>query len=316
MEGSKIKDVTKSGVSYELELVSCNLCKGDKLNVLYKKPDIKLFLSDYEFNVVQCKECGLIFLNPRPTIESAEIFYPKRYFEQLNQEGQSSKSRRYENETRYLMGVRPGKILDIGCAGGGFLRLLRERGWDVHGMDLSDSAGNDYNIDIKYGSLEKLNLPSQSFDVVTAWAVLEHLHDPMSYFKEAFRLLKSSGRFIFLVPNVNSLWSRLGYSDDIPRHQYFYSEKTIKQYAKTCGFDLDSIDFCNDIYSGHRKDVFRIKFLRWLGVPWVDLYKRQRKPIFRLVGIIGSLLGITLIHPSIEIFFRLSGTMVVTLKKK
>jgi len=297
-------------LNMELEYVPCNLCGGNDLKFLYKKPDTTLFVSDIEFSVVRCRSCGLAFVNPRPTPDSIRVFYPKKYYK-----GIPSHYERYETEARYLEDLKPGKVLDIGCASGAFLKVLLDRGWEVYGMDFWDTAENEYDLDIRYGSLENIQYPSQNFDAVTAWAVFEHLHNPMKYFKEVFRILKTGGRLLFLVTNINSLMSRWCYAEDIPRHLYFFSEKTIAQYARECGFSLNSIHFSNDIYHGQGRDVFRVNFLRWLGVPWENMFSKQKRLLLRAAAMLGSILGVFLIRPSLELRFRRSGTIVVTMTK-
>jgi SAM-dependent methyltransferase len=297
---------------FALEYVNCNLCGGEDFKFLYKQSDRRYFVSDFEFSVVQCRSCGLAFVNPRPTIESMSAFYPKKFYQKRDLEHQRA---RCEEEAKYLEGFKPGRVLDVGCARGAFLKLLRDKGWEVYGMDYSDE-GNPHNLDLRYGDLQDIQYPSAYFDVVTAWAVFEHLHDPMRYFKEVARILKPGGHFIFLVTNINSLWSRYGHGEDVPRHLYFFSEKTLSGYADKSDLLLVKVDFSNDIYSGTARNIFRINLLRWAGVSWRDINKRQPSFLLRVLAQLGSLAGDWLIWPSVEIFLRRSGIMIATMKKQ
>jgi SAM-dependent methyltransferase len=85
--------------------------------------------------------------------------------------------------------------------------------------------------------------------VVTAWAVLEHVHDPMAYFKKASVLLKSGGIFVFLVTNFESISSRYLFLEDVPRHLYFFTEKIVKKYLEVSGFDLIKKDYSDKVFS-------------------------------------------------------------------
>jgi len=297
----------------ELEKVPCNLCGGTDFRFLYKKPDTRYFVSDIEFNVVRCRNCGLAFVNPRPSMTSFESFYLPRFYEER---GCDWRSVRYKKEARYLADLKPGRVLDIGCAGGVFLKLLQDQGWEVYGMDFSSSGGNVYNLDIRYGDISDIQYQSDFFDCVTAWAVFEHLYDPIKYFKEVFRILKPGGRFVFLVTNIRSLFSRYAYYEDIPRHLYFFSERTMKEYAKQCGLDVDKINFSNDIYSGKGAYALKVNVMRWLGISWKNIFNvPQQPPLVWSLDRGLTLLGRLLIWPRIEILLRCSGIMIVTMQK-
>lgn len=295
-----------------LEYVKCNLCGNDKCDILYKKPDTRFHISDIMFNVVKCTSCGLAFVNPRPTPEKMELFYPKEYYEKR---GIEYERYRYEREAEFLESMKPGRVLDIGCANGGFLKILEERGWDVFGMDYLNRGENPYGLDIRYGDLKDIRYPSNYFDVITAWAVFEHLHNPMVYFKEVARILKPSGHFVFLVTNINSIWSRYAYCEDIPRHLYFYSRRTLSEYAKKINFKIINVDHSNKIFRASSKNVFRTNFLRWAGVPWGELYKSQRQMHLKVIERLSSILGNLLIKPTLESSLRIAGIIVVTMKK-
>jgi len=299
----------------ELESVSCNLCGSDDLKYLYRKPDTRYFISEIEFNVVQCKRCGLAFVNPRPTCDSIDIFYPKEFY-QARIVSQTTRAR-YEKEAKYLEEFEPGRILDIGCAEGGFLKILQSKGWEVYGTDYTDKGENIYNLDIRYGELDTIQYPSEYFDVITAWAVFEHLHDPMKYFREVSRILKVGGSFILLVTNINSLMSRYGYGEDIPRHLYFFSERTLKAFADRVNLSLVNVDFSYDIYSNDGRDAIRVILLRWVGVPWQSITGSGSLPssYLRILNRMGRIAGRFLIRPSLEIRFRRAGIIVAKIKK-
>src|SRR3546814_5417313 len=81
---------------------------------------------------------------------------------------------------------------------------------------------------------------SDLYDVITAWAVLEHVHDPMSYFMKAASTIQSGGYFVFLVTNFDSISSRSLFREDVPRHLYFFSKprseerRVGKECVSTC----------------------------------------------------------------------------------
>jgi len=260
------------------ERVACNLCGRDDAKLLYQLRDYRFRVDDTLWNVVQCKSCGLGYLNPRPTIDEVEKYYPRRYFER-----RPTMTPRYERQAEYLPS-NPGELLDIGTAGGDFLALMRERGWHVTGIEFAD-AGNAYGLDIHRTAFpESAPLPIGPFDVVTAWAVFEHLHDPMAAFRRVAELLRPGGRFIVQVPNLRSINARLARLEDVPRHLYFFSPRTLDTYARHVGLRLRRVHHVTDLHGGSGRGVLRHGLTRVLGKSTDDFfafYRSSRRERFR-----------------------------------
>src|SRR5262249_34533934 len=81
-----------------------------------------------------------------------------------------------------------------------------------------------------------------------AWAVLEHVHDPMTYFRKANEVLKPSGLFVFLVTNFESIASRHLFVEDVPRHLNFFTRSFVRRYLDLTGFTLLREDNGRNIY--------------------------------------------------------------------
>ena len=103
----------------------------------------------------------------------------------------------------------PGRLLDFGCGGGSFLKRMADRGWDVTGLDTAVETGRavqeELGLRVLTGSLPHPDLPPCSFDVVTMWHSLEHVHRPLAVLREAFRLLVPGGKLVVACPNIESL---------------------------------------------------------------------------------------------------------------
>ena len=110
------------------EHVVCDLCGCDKYKVRYRKHDNWLWLNQFEFPVVECINCGLVFINPRPTEESMSLYYPKTYHENRDTEEHIG---RYRIQSEFLPVLTDEKILDIGCARGDWLVFLKEQYPDI-----------------------------------------------------------------------------------------------------------------------------------------------------------------------------------------
>ncbi|MGB7281863.1 MAG: class I SAM-dependent methyltransferase [Candidatus Acidiferrum sp.] len=243
-----------------METVACNLCGSERYRPVYEMPD-RLFHRDEYFTVVECSECGLGFVNPRPAITEIQKYYPGAYFEKSSTKGNERYlHRRFSAEAKYLQSLkicaRSKKLLDVGCATGDFPRFMLARGWDVEGVEISAAA--QYIKDFRVYTDEFQNIPvnEPAYDAVTAWAVLEHVHNPMAYFQKAARVIKRGGLFVFLVTNFQSVASRHLFCEDVPRHLYFYTRQTVAQYLKNTGFTL--------VKEVNGRDIYKLAPNNWL----------------------------------------------------
>jgi len=254
-----------SAAELELEHVACDLCGADRTRERYRKPDTGRWTSDYEFPVVECLDCGLVYVDPRPTARGMAPFYEGGYHEGRDS---AAHRRRYARQARYLPPLERQRILDVGCARGDFLAYLLEQhpGLEAHGVDAFSPGVADARIRFQPHALPECSFESASFDLVTSWAVFEHLHAPARSFAEVARLLKPGGRFVFLVTNAESLWSSRAFGEDVPRHTYHFSPATLRGYARRHGFEVRRI-VCDDrLFDGRGKGTFRWRFLRAAGV--------------------------------------------------
>ena len=161
-----------------------------------------------------------------------------------------------------------GRILDIGCGFGFFLHLMQERGWEVHGCDLSQVAAEHATEQlgltrIRCGHFQKHHYPADYFDVISAWYVLHHVSNPRQVLKKAHASLKSGGIIALRVPNLNLfryLWwlkkldchglrmllrsirketadARVPYNVlDPPVHLYAFTPKVLARFLEDVGF--------------------------------------------------------------------------------
>jgi 2-polyprenyl-3-methyl-5-hydroxy-6-metoxy-1,4-benzoquinol methylase len=126
---------------------------------------------------------------------------------------------------------------------------MRQQGWDVTGLDFSTEAvqriRKDLQLPAYQGTLPCPELDSGSFDVVSMWQVLEHVHDPQEVLREAYRLLVPGGRLVIAVPNIDSLPFRLFGSCwailDLPRHLTHFTPNTLHLMLERAGFQVHPI---------------------------------------------------------------------------
>src|SRR5262249_55938482 len=139
-------------------------------------------------------------------------------------------------------------LLDIGCANGDFPRFMAARGWRVEGVEISESAGKISDFPVYRQEFQEIPVHSPAYDAVTAWAVLEHVHDPRAYFQKTAAVLKPGGLFVFLVTNFESLASRRLFFEDVPRHLNFFTRDVVRKYLDREGFTLLREDNGRSVY--------------------------------------------------------------------
>jgi len=247
-----------------IEYVKCNLCNNNDTKLLFSKRD-KFGLSDCDFSVVQCRICGLIYVNPRPSEEEIGRFYPDTYSwkETLAAESKITQLiRRLEKIYRYhLLNYevskvvettqrKTGKLLDIGCGTGDRLDIFRGLGFDTYGVEISQSAKyakEHLGLNVKQGNLFDANYHDSFFDIITLHNVLEHTHNPQKIIAELRRILKEDGTLVIQVPNIecaqfklfNKRWSAI----DVPRHLYYFNSNIISRLLEKQGLGITKIDY-------------------------------------------------------------------------
>ncbi|MFC5626763.1 class I SAM-dependent methyltransferase [Algoriphagus winogradskyi] len=234
-------------------LTKCPLCKsGHFLN----SEEIKDFaVSQESFIICNCTKCGLKFTNPRPTEDTIGPYYDfPEYFSHEDKAKNLTqlvyhKVRKYavSQKVKHLNSLKPskGKYLDYGCGTGELLTKAKESGWKVKGIEPNEKARNLANskVDGKvYASIDELPKGS-SFEIITLFHVLEHVHSLRKTVKKIINHLNSDGYIIIAVPNPEShdakkyLEHWAGW--DVPRHLYHFNHKSIVSFGEI--FDLQLV---------------------------------------------------------------------------
>ncbi|HLZ53602.1 MAG TPA: class I SAM-dependent methyltransferase [Verrucomicrobiae bacterium] len=156
----------------------------------------------------------------------------------------NTRRRRFDAFTGYLRFPGAGaRVLDIGCGNGTFLWQMRSLGWEVCGVEpdpQSAAHAQSAGLDVRVGYLPEQSLPEASFDAITAFHVIEHLHDPVGTLRCGFKLLKPGGHIMLATPNLDS-WGYRRYGPawlglDPPRHLVLFTENSLRQTLEGYGF--------------------------------------------------------------------------------
>jgi 2-polyprenyl-3-methyl-5-hydroxy-6-metoxy-1,4-benzoquinol methylase len=185
-------------------------------------------------NIYKCKNCGHLFLSPVLKDELIANYYNEISSEYFNYEPIHSRINEDKKILNRIQKIKQkGKVLEIGCGNGFFLKLFKDCGYDCTGIEPSPKAFNyakEYNtLNVINGFLEENTFEKESFDIVLLMDVIEHLYSPNDIIKLCNKILKEGGILVILTGNVNSLNSRLWGS----KWYYLYSWEHISFFNKT-----------------------------------------------------------------------------------
>jgi 2-polyprenyl-3-methyl-5-hydroxy-6-metoxy-1,4-benzoquinol methylase len=210
-------------------------------------------LEDMATELVVCRECHLGRLAPMPSSDEIRAFYPDEYYGESERKFERTVELLVrlvgERHARFLSrGLRPGaRVLDVGCGRGVHLAALADRGFEVHGFEVSGRASRGIDPRAKLAiapDLAQVGYPGRFFDQVILWHVLEHLRDPVGTLREVRRVLRPGGRLIVAVPNFGSLQARWAgpawFHLDPPRHLYHFTVPVLRRLVETADFRIRS----------------------------------------------------------------------------
>jgi SAM-dependent methyltransferase len=238
----------------------CEICGSTESRELYTARD-RLGNSDEPFAIVECRGCGV--LRTLPAMDERELsrYYPEDYWgddEPVDDWIRSSQA----EKTRFLAacGLTGGRILDVGCGSGFFLRALTSDLWDRFGVEIGKGAARAANRALGEGRVFNGTLIESAcenayFDVVSFWSALEHTNEPRSHLNEARRIIKTGGTLIVQVPNAASYQARAfggnWFALDAPRHRYHFTPQTLARLLRETGFDIYLETFHSRAHNSH-----------------------------------------------------------------
>jgi SAM-dependent methyltransferase len=238
---------------------ACQLCKKCDRSILFRLKD---------FNIVRCNTCGLVFRNIYLDSESAKELYSKDYF--TNEQADYFFNNPKEKEDLFRKRLhtvesrvsKKGRLLDIGCAIGTFLKIARDGGWDARGCEISEFASryarDEYKLDVICGEFDKAKFAGdEKFDVITMWDVVDHSEDPVAFLSDAADLLKPGGCMFVqttmedsLVYEVCKYVYKLSFgliggpaAKGHPiHHSTFFSRTTLRKALESCGLRVEGME--------------------------------------------------------------------------
>jgi len=265
-----------TAAALELETIACPLCGATRATELCVERDLALGVPG-RFPLARCEACGLLYQNPRVRRDQLDRMYPDDYPPHarnpdtggglpaaspavrwiLRRElgythlapadaGLLTRLRGRLRRRRVRKNVPPwqgqGRLLDVGCATGRFLQRMKTLGWHVSGIELDPVAAataRGVTPDVLVGDPAEIQLPPATFDLITAFHVVEHLPDPAAALRHMLAWLAPGGLMIVEVPNVGgwggTLFGRFWSGLDFPRHLIHFTPATMRALVERCG---------------------------------------------------------------------------------
>ncbi len=230
------------------------------------------------YDYFSCSNCISVFQYPMPSLEKINSFYPANYSvydkkAQVINVSQLKKAilwrkKGYGNlmptglykflslmvspfyQFEKPQYVENGTLLDVGCGNGRYLLTMRSLGWRVQGVELSEDGlkvCHSADLNVHHGDLLSASLASDSFDVITARHLIEHVPAPHSFMEELARILKPGGQLIIETPNSDALGRAcLGpkwFANEVPRHLILFSSTSLLALAQKYGLKNSSLSY-------------------------------------------------------------------------
>ena len=236
---------------------SCPVCKSNELVELFSAKDYTV--SGEYFSVEECKTCTLLFT--QNVAEQNEI---GRYYASENYISHSDIQAGLVNRLYHLIRKKTlqskkklieiateksnRNILDIGCGTGAFLNTMKTGGWEITGLEPDETAREKaktlYGIEPQ-PSNNIFNLPPNSYDAITMWHVLEHVHQLHEYIGQLKNIVTDIGKIFIAVPNYTSYdaqhYGAFWAAYDVPRHLYHFSPASMKRLVEQHGLTIKKI---------------------------------------------------------------------------
>lgn len=228
------------------------MCSGEELNPYLACEDYSV--SHEVFELQQCPSCGFVLTQDHPDESTIGSYYATEDYISHTDTRKGLINKLYHLVRRHMLNrkrrlieafCQNGRILDIGAGTGYFLAHMRDHGWDISGLE-PDAGAREIarqELGIALEDMRALStLQASSFDILTLWHVLEHVHDLHRYLRTFHRVLKDDGALIVAVPNHTSPdaqhYTAHWAAYDVPRHLWHFSPESMYKLLDDHGFSV------------------------------------------------------------------------------
>lgn len=223
-------------------MIKCKFCN----KISYPRLEIK------NWQIFKCQNCKISFLNPEP--QNIEKIYDYDYFKNWYLQVYEKRYKYNEKILKKIKKFIPEKckILDIGCGVGIFMDLMKKKGNEVYGLDISDFALNfckEKGFKV-YNSLSEID-PAEKFDVITIMDVIAHIKNPVDYLQKCKKILHPNGiliiktplhsNYLFFIAKVLKFTGKSRAILHLPAQIYHFDKYSILNLTNLTGFKLKKI---------------------------------------------------------------------------
>ncbi len=234
-------------------LTRCTACTSINLAKIMDVKDH--FKSGEIFTIHECKSCGFRFTQDAPDEDVAYQYYESDDYISHSDTKKGIVSQLYHKvreimlrrKSQLILSLSTGKrLLDIGSGTGYFLNYMKHKGYDVKGVEISNTARqfsiDHFGLDVVSPDILFSQSFSETYDFITLWHVLEHLYNPDRYMQKISDLLVDDGHLIIALPNhqsydqnkYKSYWAAY----DVPRHLWHFHPNSLTTFASRHGFEV------------------------------------------------------------------------------
>jgi len=226
--------------------VPCDVCGATDVDELSRKDR-----DGSDLRTVICRQCGLVFSDPRPDSGEVRDYYEHSYRLDYKASYQPKARHVYRagkvalDRVRRLAPIlRPGcRVLDVGAGGGEVVYVLRALGYEASGFEPNEGyarfASGVLKLPVTHGFYQQARIEPGSQDVVTMFHVVEHFESPSDALRRAREWLRPDGRLLVEVPNVEAV-CQWPHSRFHRAHLYNFSPATLEMAGIKAGYGVVS----------------------------------------------------------------------------
>lgn len=289
----------------------CPFCGQTSAQEWLRAPD-RFHGRQKKYILMRCPACSLVWLSSPPKPAEMQLHYTDEYHKLISAAGTNSPVRWKDRKATLDLYKQSGSLLDLGCSSGSFLESLPRDSWKLYGIEMSadcaETAEARTGAHVFVGDILDAPFAPESFDVITCFDVLEHLHEPRRVMARISEWLKPGGIFYVLVPNVESAEARVfgsyWHGLELPRHLYHYSPSSLKFLAESAGLRAISLEtrrnpavgtslryVWDDLFSAVGIRQTPVAYRQEASLPWRAARKLARMTVLRSLLALAPLVG-------------------------
>jgi SAM-dependent methyltransferase len=267
----------------------CPVCESAAIQPVLNATDHTV--TGEQFSIFQCAGCSLRFTQNIPDAGNIGRYYRSENYISHSETSKGLVNWLYIRVRKFTLstkktfiedrtGVKNGSLLDVGAGAGAFIHYMQQKGWKVAGLEPDsgaiERAAREYGLQLKPSS-DLFSIDPSSFDAITMWHVLEHVHDLHGYIDQIKKICKPGGKIFIAVPNYTSYdadhYSSSWAAYDVPRHLYHFSpaamhelmrrHQCVIELIQPMWFDSFYVSLLSEKYKTGHSNLFKGFWVGW-----------------------------------------------------